>query len=193
VNEVEAVRQALIALNASGIPYALSGFLASNFYVVARSTKGVDFFVGTDAASLARLFDSLRDQFDTDRRPSFEIATHTTRYIPDHRSSAFKTELFLLSHDRFDCSRFARRRLDAYEDIPVWVMATENMMVQKFRWLKLSRNPKHREVVRRVLAYSGAGLDIAYVFRWTDRHGTRALLEEIREEVERSRPPSDRK
>jgi len=191
VNEVEAVRQVLLALNASGIPYALSGSLASNFYAVARSTKDADFIVETDAASLARLFDSLRDQFDTDRQLSFEMVTHTTRYILDHRATAFKIELFLLSDDPFDRSRFARRRLDEYEGVPVWVLSPEDVVVQKLRWLKLSRNPKHREDVRRVFAFSGDGLDMPYVSHWADTHGTRALLDEIRAEVERCRPPGD--
>ncbi|MGB9624316.1 MAG: nucleotidyl transferase AbiEii/AbiGii toxin family protein [Phycisphaerae bacterium] len=191
MNEVVAVRQALLALNASGIPYAFSGSLASNFYAVARSTKDADFVVQTDAVSLARLFDSLQDRFDSDRQPSFEMVTHTTRYVLDHRDTAFKIELFLLSDDPFDHSRFARRRLDSYEDIPVWVMSPEDVVVQKLRRLKLSRNPKHREDVRRVFAFSGDGLDMLYVYRWADTHGTRALLEEIRAEVERSRPPGD--
>lgn len=188
VNEVDAVRRALLALNASGIPYALSGSLASNFYAIARSTKDADFVVETDSASLTRLFNSLGDQFDTDRQLSFEMVTHTTRYVLDHRDTAFKIELFLVSDDPFDRSRFARRRLDSYEGVPVWVMTPEDVVVQKLRWLKLSRNPKHREDVRRVLAYSGEGLDVAYISRWADVHDTRAMLEEIRAEVEQSRP-----
>lgn len=49
MNEVEAVRQALRALNASGMPYVLSGSLASSLYAVARATKDADFAVETNA------------------------------------------------------------------------------------------------------------------------------------------------
>jgi len=191
VNEVEAVRIVLATMNEAGIPYVLSGSLASNFYAVPRSTKDADIIVETDAASLGRLFDRLSSDFSVDRQLRLEMVTFTHRYVMDHRASAFTIEFFLLSDDPFDKSRFARRRQDSYEGVPVWVLTPEDVVVQKLRWLRISRNPKHRDDVRRVLIVSGPTLDYEYMYPWTDQHETRALFDEIRQEVERVRPQSN--
>ena len=107
-----------------------------------------------DPASLARLFDRLEGPFNADRQLAFETITQTSRYVLDHRDSAFRIELFLLTDDRFDQARFARRQKHSYEGVPAWISSGEDVVVQKLRWLKLGRSPKHREDVRRVLAVS---------------------------------------
>lgn len=64
-------------------------------------------------------------------------------------------------------------------DRQVFFPTAEDVIIWKLRW----RRTKDREDVRGVIGVQGDKLDWPYIKRWCDRHGTRALLEEIRRTV----------
>ena len=98
------------ALEKLAIPYMLVGSYSSNIYGRPRSTKDADFVVQLGSSSLTALMAELGTEFDVDPQMSFESVTGTMPHIVSHRSSIFKIELFLLSSDEHDRSRFDRRR-----------------------------------------------------------------------------------
>jgi hypothetical protein len=61
------------------------------------------------------------------------------------------------------------------------VPTAEDVIVTKLRWAR----SKDKDDVRDVIAVQGDAIDWDYVHTWTERHGTRGLLDEIR----RSIPP----
>lgn len=97
------------------------------------------------------------------------------------RDSAFTIEFFHLSRDGHDKERFRRRVPAIILGRDAFVPTAEDVVITKLRWAR----PKDREDVRNVIAVQKDSIDWDYVHRWTDEHGTTALLEEIR----RSIPP----
>jgi hypothetical protein len=172
------------ALNAAGIPNMLVGSLASNMYGVVRATQDADLVVQPHAASIADAVLRL-DGFVLDPQISFESVTATTRYIVRVPGIPFTIELFLLSDDPHDQSRFARRRTAAYLGSQVSLPTPEDVIVTKLRWLLAAGREKDELDVRNVLAVQGSALDFDYIHRWCDEHGTRELLDRVR----RSIPP----
>jgi hypothetical protein len=65
----------------------------------------------------------------------------------------------------------------------VYVPTAEDVIVTKLYWALSRKHPKDRYDVRDVIAVQHHRLDWDYVYSWADRHGTRALLEEIRGEI----------
>jgi hypothetical protein len=61
-----------------------------------------------------------------------------------------------------------------------FVASAEDMVITKLRWIAEADRSKDREDSRNILAVRGAELDWAYLRRWSNEHGTGALLEEIR-------------
>jgi hypothetical protein len=55
----------------------------------------------------------------------------------------------------------------------------EDVVVQKLRWGRV----KDAEDARFILAVQGDALDFTYIERWCDQHGTRALLDKLRNEI----------
>ncbi len=53
----------------------------------------------------------------------------------------------------------------------------------KLRWLLLQNRPKDRIDIESVIAVQGDAIDWPYVEAWCDQHGSRNLLEQIREEL----------
>jgi len=111
---------------------------------------------------------------------SFETATATYKHVIEVLTDPpFHVELFHLSEDDHDQEGF-RRRQQAHLDIGTVVVPTaEDVIIAKLRWAR----SKDRDDVRNVIAVQGDAIDWDYVHSWCDRHGTRALLDEIRASI----------
>jgi hypothetical protein len=164
------------ALEACNIPFLLSGSFASNYYGIPRSTKDADFVLQTQRAVGPEFSKQLGEDFLLDPQLSFETNTGTFRQVLHHRGKAFKVELFLLSQDEHDQSRFRRRRAVQLHDRRVWLPSPEDVIVTKLRWAR----GKDKDDARDVMAVQRDKLDWGYIEEWCRRHGTLALMEEIR-------------
>ena len=109
----------------------------------------------------------------------------TTRHVMAVVGIPFKIELFQLSDDLHDQERFRRRRQVRLLDRDVWLPTAEDVILTKLRWAVQGGRSKDRDDARDVIAVQGDRLDWEYIRAWSDRHGTRGLLQEIR----RSIPP----
>ena len=59
------------------------------------------------------------------------------------------------------------------------------MIITKLHWAVLANRSKDRDDIRDMITVQGDRIDWDYVHGWCEKHGTRALLDEIR----RSIPP----
>ncbi len=185
---VDFVKRVVGALDTLGIPYMAVGSFSTNVYGKVRSTKDADFVVEMGGLSVARLAQELGTEFELDPQISFETITATTRYRFRHRASAFMVEIFLLSNDSHDRQRFARRVQGDIGGRSTFVPTAEDVVIQKLRWSKHGQRLKDVEDVRGVLGVQAGKLDLDYIRRWCDQHGTRGLFEELLEESRRFEP-----
>ena len=179
----EAVIAVIEALDALGIEYMVVGSLSSNFYGVPRSTEDADFLVAPGKLSLQDVTRRLGPEFQIEPQASFEMITMTTRHVLRAPSSGFTIELFQLSDDEHDRERFRRRRPVSLYAHTVVLPTAEDVIVTKLFWALARKHPKDREDVRDVIAVQHRNLDWDYINSWADRQGTRALLDEIRDEI----------
>lgn len=175
----------LDALEGLGIPYMLVGSFSSSFYGIPRSSKDADFVIQLGDRSVAEIANRLGAAFRWDPQMSFETFTMTTRHVIQVVGTSFQIELFHLSEDAHDQERFQRRRRVQFLDREVSLPTAEDVIVTKLRWAIQGRREKDVDDVREVMAVQGNALDWLYVQRWTNAHGSRQLLEDIR----RSLPP----
>src|SRR5438876_6534489 len=85
-------------------------------------------------------------------------------------------ELFLLSQDPHDQSRFHRRRAVPLFGRHFWLPSPEDVIITKLRWAR----GKDKDDARDVMAVQRQNLDWAYLETWCQRHGTFASLQDLR-------------
>lgn len=185
---VDFVKRVVDALEKLHLPYMAVGSFSTNVYGTPRSTKDADFVVEMGPTSISQLAQELGAAFELDAQMSFETITATTRYRFRHRASAFLVEIFLLSHDPHDQQRFARRVPGDIGGRNTFVPTAEDVVIQKLRWSRHGQRPKDVEDVRGVLAVQAGRLDLDYIRRWCDQHGTRSLFEQLFVESRRFEP-----
>jgi hypothetical protein len=183
VSDAEAALAVVEALEALAIPYMLVGSWSSNFYGIGRLTRDADFVVQLGDRSPAEIAGRLGASFKLDPQSSFETLTMTLRHVLQVVGTEFKIELFHLSDDPFDQERFRRRRRVKLLGREANLPTAEDVIVMKLRWAATGRRSKDRDDAQNVIAVQGDRIDWAYVIAWCDRHGSRAVLEEIRKSI----------
>ncbi len=171
------------ALESAGVGYMLVGSMATNFYGVPRATEDADFVIQLGPTSFSEVIARLGPNLQVDRQGSFETITMTRRHVVRVASCSFTIELFYLSDDEHDQERFRRRRQVALFARQVSLPTAEDMIITKLRWAIARAGLKDRDDARDVIAIQTDRLDWDYIYAWADRHGTRALLDEIRREI----------
>jgi hypothetical protein len=180
----EAVYALLDLLNAARIPYMLVGSFSSNAYGEARSTKDADFVVQLEPKARQDLLGKLPPDFEIDWQASFETITGHTRQILRIPSIPFEIELFDLSSEPFDLSRFERRKRTSMEGHPVWLPTAEDVVVQKLRWAKLGKRDKDMLDAISILKVRNEKLDWAYIGKWCTALDISDTLTEARARAE---------
>lgn len=178
--------QVIRVLNEASIPYMLVGSLSTNFHSIARSTKDADIVIQSSLGATARRLAKELDFLKLDPQYGFESVTATPKLIlRASQQEAFIVELFGLSNDPHDQSRFARRLKVDWDGHPAWIAAAEDAIITKLRWAAVVGREKDFVDSRNVIAAQGNLLDWPYIEHWCDAHGSRALLEKIRAELKK--------
>jgi hypothetical protein len=188
-NGNDATSKVIEAFETLGMDYFLAGSYSSNFYGIPRATRDAD-FVAVFSSSIQDLASELGREFELDPQSSFEGITGTLRDIFEIPSLNFKIEIFHMSDDLHDQSRFSRKQkvFDELIGREVYIPTAEDVIVTKLRWEKLGARGKDGKDIHDVIAVQGDdAFDWDYIHRWTEEHGTRELLDEIRASI----PPID--
>jgi predicted nucleotidyltransferase len=176
----EAVIRVVRALDALGLAHMLVGSYSYNFFGVMRATADADLVIDVNRPYLAALGDLLKPALKVDPQMQFETVTGTHKNLVTVEGSPFTLELFQLSDDDHDRERFRRRAAVELDGQRVYSATPEDIIVMKLRWVDRVARPKDRKDIEVLLEVHRDALDFDYTYAWCDRHGTRALLDEIR-------------
>ena len=179
IDPVLVVARVLLALNELKIPYMIVGALSSNLYGEPRQTDDADLVVELGETPIAALAAKLGPDFRLDSQLGFETITGNTRYHLHHIESEFLIELFQLTADPHNQSRFARRRAILFADVPAAVQSAEDVVIQKLRWFMRGHRTKDLDDAQNVVDTQANLLDLAYIRHLTDLHETRDLFEKL--------------
>lgn len=184
MNGTEALLALVAALDEASIPYMIVGSYSSNFYGIPRSTKDADLVLHLPSTGWAKLPSLLPAGIHMEEQMGFEMVTSTRKELLRVEGSLFEIELFHLSEDAHDQSRFTRRRrIEIFPGSFVWLPTPEDVVVQKLRWSKGAQRSKDFADAVAVLKVQGKFLDWTYIEDWSRRHGTLDLLSEAKTEA----------
>ena len=169
-------------LDRAGIPYMVTGSLASSYHGEPRATRDVDIVVDPTPIALARLVDDLRAaDFYVDAEAAQTVLAERTQFNaigPD----ASKV-VFIIRKDRpFSIEEFGRREPADLLGTRGFVATAEDLVIAKLEWAATTDSERHRRDVAGIVAVS-AQLDVAYVEQWASALGVLGQWQAIREEV----------
>jgi hypothetical protein len=168
------------ALDRAAVPYMLAGSFASSHHGAPRATQDIDVVVDPTFASLDRFLDALRGDdvyFDADvardefrRRGQFNVIDVAT---------AWKVDVIFRKGRPFSKEEISRRLPAVVLGVHVFVATAEDTVLAKLEWAKLGQSERQLRDVRALIDAIGQSLDRAYIERWLDDLGIRALWDQL--------------
>jgi len=162
-------------LNLLGIPYMVTGSVASIVYGEARITHDIDMVViirDRDAERVVEAF-PLSDFYCP---PVQVIRIEARRSLKGHfnlihHATGFKADIYLAGEDPLHYWAMAHRRCIAMSGEPMWVAPPEYVILRKLAYYREGGSEKHISDIQGILEVSGDDLDLSEIQKRVDDMG----------------------
>lgn len=159
---------ALVAsrLDQAGIPYMVTGSMASGYYGQPRMTRDVDLVVELGSGHPESLPALLGEDFLLSSETVRAAMTHRTMFNAIHRYAFVKVDFVIRKGSAYRVEEFARRRRVDLDGHPVWMVSVEDLILSKVLWSRDSRSEVQLRDVRGIIALQASAIDWIYIERW---------------------------
>ena len=160
-------------LEASGLPYCVTGSLAAGAYGEFRLTSDIDLLVLLRFEDIAKLRQAFPEQ--DYYVPPLDVLIGETRRGPRamfnliHQTSQFKADIFVVSRDPLHLWALANRRREDLPGSEAWVAPPEYVIIRKLEFFREGGSEKHQRDIRFMLATTE--LDHAFLDAQIERLG----------------------
>lgn len=186
MSQQELLTTVAAALDRLGIPYMLTGSVASSLYGEPRLTHDIDVIVRLAAEDAPRLAGSFRQpRYYLDSADAIaEVVREASMFNLIDTESGDKVDFWILTASPFDDERFRRRVKVALFGASVWVPSPEDVILSKLSWSALAGgSEKQFQDALRVFEVQRASLDLSYCEKWAAHLGVTATWERLRAEA----------
>jgi hypothetical protein len=176
--ELEVLSIVTKRLDSRGIPYMLTGSFAGNYYAVPRMTRDIDIVIEVSEADADHLYDLFEDDFYIDSHAVRTALARRTSFNVIHTALVVKVDFLVRKDSDYRHQEFQRRRRVTIDDITVFIVAPEDLIISKLDWARDSHSAVQLADVRTLLA-ADPDLDRDYLAHWLTRLGLDALYREV--------------
>jgi len=184
VNLADLVAAAIESLNAAGVPFMITGSLASSFYGAPRATNDLDVVIDPNQTTLRRLVEALHASGFYADADAARIALAERSQFNAIGPDAWKIDFIMRKDRAFSKQEFGRRRRADLLGTPGFVASLEDMIVAKVEWAAATDSERQLRDVASMLDVGFGALDHGYIERWVDVLGLSATWEAVEEETE---------
>lgn len=165
-----------------GVPYLVTGSVASMAYGEPRLTNDIDIVAGVREQHIAHLLAAFpANEFYLSTGAVHEAIQSQGQFNIIHPESGLKVDVIIRKETPFDHSRFARaRRIWPAESYDATFAAPEDVIIKKLEYYREGGSDKHLRDITGILKVSSQEIDEAYIVGWTERLGLRSIWEMIR-------------
>lgn len=179
MTEQELLVDCLNRLNGIGIPYMVTGSMASNYWGIPRTTHDLDFVVQLKRETISDVvaaFDG--DYFIQESsvrgalRPPYQFNAIDNR-------SALKVDFWNLKREPFDEQMFARRTSKMLFGVDATIATAEDILLHKLYWHSLTPSDRQLGDAAGIVSVQGDALDKKYLDEWAEKLGVDETLQKI--------------
>ena len=176
----EFVEDVVARLEGTGVTYAITGSIASNFWGVPRLTHDVDILVLLPADKVAAVVAAFPEPYYVSE-PSIHDALRTgTMFNVLDTGAGFKVDFWVSAGDPFSQSMLGRRRrVQLSPGHEAYVGSPEDVLLHKLVWHTITPSERQLADAAGIAAVQAGNLDLDYMRQWASRQGTGDLLEAV--------------
>ena len=151
-------------LDEKGIGYMISGSLAFNVYCIPRMTMDIDIVIELDKDNLNDFLEIFSEGYYLNEETvKQEIGRKGMFNVIDHRSG-LKIDFIIRKNTEYRRLEFSRKTRKVLDDIPVWLVSAEDLIISKIEWIQQLHSDKQIGDIRMLLNLPG--IDNEYISSW---------------------------
>jgi len=168
-------------LERAGVPYMITGSVASSYHGEPRATRDLDIVIDPDPVGITRLVGELEaDGLYVDAGAARRALDDRTQFNAIEAATGWKID-FLVRRDRpFSRAEFGRRIRANLLGTAAWLASPEDTIIAKLEWSTASGSDRQLGDVAAMLDIGGESLDRAYIDRWVAGLGLHAAWSRAR-------------
>ncbi len=153
-------------LDAAGVPYMVTGSVASSYHGIPRTTHDVDLVIDPKPTELRAFVLSLPiDEYYSDLDSALEALANRSQFNVIDQETGWKADLILIKQRPFSRTEFDRRTLGSLMGARALVASREDSILSKLEWASKSGSDRQLRDVAGVLSV-GTELDLEYIEHW---------------------------
>ena len=165
-----ALREVVLALEATDIPYMVVGSFASGAHGEPRTTRDLDLLIDPTPDQLEQLLTRLpSERYYVDADAARDARKRRSMFNVIHIPSAWKLDMIVRKPGAFYAEELRRRQKQVLGGVPVDMATAEDTVIAKLQWSHASGTSEVqlRDIVG-ILRLRATELDVAYIERWVD-------------------------
>lgn len=163
----DAFRNVRDALEHVGVPYMVTGSVASSVHGVPRATQDIDIVIEPTREQLVALMGRfVEPTYDADVDDALDALRRQSMFSVIDRRGIWKIDFIVRKQRPFSKKEFDRRRKIEILDISVYAATPEDVLLAKLEWAKLGESERQIRDAAGIIEIQGENLDNAYVERW---------------------------
>jgi hypothetical protein len=178
-SERELLIDCLERLNRSGLAYMLTGSMASNYWGTPRTTHDLDFVLLMQPADVDSFVAHFRDGFFLQPESVRRVFQEPYQFNAIDEQSALKVDFWLLKHNAFERSAFARRMPVTMFGVGAWIATAEDTILHKLYWNQLTPSDRQLADVAGIYSVQADSLDLHYLKVWAATLNVQAELDDL--------------
>ena len=178
-DELSVLKLVTSRLEGAGFAYMVTGSVAVSFYAQPRMTRDVDLVVELQPSDAERLVDLFGEEFSCDADRIRDAIARKSIFNLIHTAAVVKVDFIVRKDGAYREEEFRRRRSADIDDVRMWVVSAEDLILSKLDWARSSRSELQLRDVRNVIT-SQPSLDWPYVDAQAEGLGLLDLLSEAR-------------
>jgi hypothetical protein len=159
------IADAIGSLEAAGVPYMVTGSVASTFHGEPRSTNDLDIVIDPDTASLVRLVEALQTRgYYLDPDAAAEALRERTQF--NAIAGDVKVDFIVRKARPFSLEELRRRQPADLLGTRGFIATVEDTIIAKLEWAAATDSERQLRDVSGMVAVAGNALDREYLDRW---------------------------
>jgi len=178
--QLEFVKLIASRLDSVGIPYMMTGSMAMAIYSVPRMTRDIDLVVEVKPVDVDKIVSLFSEDCYIDRDSVRQAVDEHSMFNIIHNEWVVKADFIIRKNEDYRREEFARRQKVVIEDITIFVVSAEDLILSKLVWGKKSQSDLQLRDVRQMIS-TVSELDWKYMKKWAVVLGIDALLKKAKE------------
>jgi hypothetical protein len=166
-------------MNHAGVPFMISGSLASSVYGQPRATNDLDIVIDPDESALERFLAGVPSEWYVSPEAARSALQARSMFNIIDTSSGWKADLLIRKNRPFSMEEFNRRVRSHVLGVDAALVTPEDSILSKLEWFAETGSDRQFQDALAVARLAGANLDFPYLRRWAGSLGVTEPLERL--------------